>query len=329
MPIQPTPGDVHVNRPLTNISLAFAQEASNFVASRAFPVVSVDKQSDAYFVYPLEYWTNDEMKMRGPATESVGAGYEISTTTYYAKVWAIHRDIPDQLRANQDSPINVDREATEFVTAKALIKREKLFVATYMATGIWTYDYDGVVSSPSTNQVLQWNDANSDPIGDIQNAKTSILSLTGFEPNTLTVGYPVHSKLVNHPDIIARLNSGQTPGGPALANERRIAEILGVETYTVMKAIENTAQEGQAKSMSFIGGKKALLTYAPSRPGLMTPSAGYIFAWTGLMGATAEGYRIKRFRMEPIASDRVEIEMAFDMKLVSADLGAFFDTIIA
>jgi hypothetical protein len=41
------------------------------------------------------------------------------------------------------------------------------------------------------------------------------------------------------------------------------------------------------------------------------------------------GARIKRFRMEELAADRVEGEMAFDMKLVGADLGIFFYDAIA
>jgi hypothetical protein len=61
----------------------------------------------------------------------------------------------------------------------------------------------------------------------------------------------------------------------------------------------------------------------------MTPTAGYTFSWNGYLGAGAEGNRIKRFRIERLESDRVEIQMAFDLKLVAADLGYFFTSIIA
>jgi hypothetical protein len=61
----------------------------------------------------------------------------------------------------------------------------------------------------------------------------------------------------------------------------------------------------------------------------MTPTAGYTFSWTGHLGAGNEGNRIRSFRLEQIKADRVEIEMAFDQKLVSADLGYFWDTIVA
>jgi len=46
---QPTARDVHVNAPLTNISIAFLQTQDSFVASRVFPSIPVTKQSDRYY----------------------------------------------------------------------------------------------------------------------------------------------------------------------------------------------------------------------------------------------------------------------------------------
>jgi hypothetical protein len=60
----------------------------------------------------------------------------------------------------------------------------------------------------------------------------------------------------------------------------------------------------------------------------MTPSAGYIFDWAGFTGGGQQGQRIKTFRMEQLASDRVEIEAAFDMKRVASDLGVFFNDVL-
>jgi hypothetical protein len=328
--MQPTPGDVHVNVPLTNISIAFMQSQQNFVASRIFPNVPVDKQSDRYYTYDRGEFNRDEAKERAPSTESEGGGYTVDNTpTYFARVYAFHKDIDDQMRANADAVINPDRDATQYVTMKALIRREKIFVTNFFAGGLWSFDYDGVAAAPGANQVLQWNDANSNPIEDVRFAKTAILESTGFEPNKLVLGRKVYDKLVDHPDIIDRIKYGQTAGDAAMANRQTLAKLFEVDTIEVMNAIENTAVEGRAAVHSFIGGKKALLCYAAPTPGLMQPSAGYTFSWTGYMGAGAEGNRIRTFRMENLKSDRVEIEFAFDQKLISADLGFFWDSIVA
>jgi len=326
---QPTAGDVHVNRPLTNISIATIQSATNFVASQVFPIVPVEKQSDAYYSYDNAFWNTDEMEVRAPAAESAGSGYEVDATqTYFAKVWAIHKDIPDQVRANADPQINLDSDATKYVTLKALIRREKQFATTFLGSSIWSYERTGVSSSPGTGEVLQWNDAASTPIEDVWNAKEAILERTGFEPNKLVLGYSVYKALVNHPDFVDRVKYGQTTG-VAMIDTSELAQLFKVEQVLVMRAISNTAKESAAASHSFIGGKKALLCYAAPAPSLMMPSAGYIFSWTGYLGAGPDGNRIKRMRIDLRSCDRIEIEMAFDMKKISADLGAFWNNIVA
>lgn len=326
----PTPGDVHVNTPLTNISIAFLQNATNFVATRVFPNIPVTKQSDRYYTYDRGDFNRDEMEERAPGTESAGSGYKLDNTpTYYAPVYAIHKDIPDQVRSNADSVLSVDREATNFLTHKALIRREKLFVSKFFTTGVWGTDITGVSGAPSAGQAKQWNDSTSTPIENVRDAKRTILQSTGFEPNKLVLGRAVYDKLVDHPAVIDRIKYGNTPGGPARGTLALLAQLFEVDEVLVMNAIENTAKEGQTNSHSFIGGKHAMLVYSTPAPGLMTPTGGYTFSWTGYMGAGSEGNRISSFRMEHLRSDRVEIEMAFDMKLVSADLGVFWNGIVA
>jgi hypothetical protein len=247
--MNPTPGDVHVNTPLTNISIAFLQNAANFVSSRVFPNIPVTKQSDRYYVYERGDFNRDEMAERAPATESVGGGYKLDNTpTYFANRFSFHKDIPDEVRANADAVLNPDREATAYVTHKALIKREKLFVQKFFQAGLWGVDYTGVSSNPSGANLLQWNDANSTPIESVRAAKRSIAERTGFEPNKLVLGRAVYDALLDHPDIIDRLKYGQTAGGVANTSTSDLAALFKVEEILVMNAGENTAKEGAAAS---------------------------------------------------------------------------------
>jgi len=338
---QPSRGDVHVNMPLSNIAIAYLQAAEHFVAAKVFPNIPVMKQSDVYFSYDRGEFNRDEMEERLPGTETPGSGFDVDAdSVYYCRTYGIHHDIPDPIRANADGPINLDRDATEFVTRKALIKREVTWVTKYFTAGdpgdTWTFDVDGDTSrsgsfdptSAANNNVVYWDSASSTPIEDIRTLKRYGLESTGFEFNSLTVGQAVYDALIDHPDIVGRLDRGQTTG-PAMANQEALAALLGLSNVYVMKAIRNTAAKGQTASHSFIGGKNALLSYVPPTPGLMTPSAGYTFSWTGLLGNSADGMRIKKFRMENLASDRVEIEASYAQKLISADLGAFFGGIVS
>ena len=96
----------------------------------------------------------------------------------------------------------------------------------------------------------------------------------------------------------------------------------------VMDAIQNSALEGATASNDFIAGDHALLCYSAPSPGLMTPSAGYTFNWTGYLGGAA-GVQMKRFRMEHLESDRVEIQAAYDQEVISSSLGYFFPSVLA
>ena len=150
----------------------------------------------------------------------------------------------------------------------------------------------------------------------------------GFRPNKLTLARPVADVLFDHPSVISRLPTG-TADQPVTANERTLAAILGLDEVLIMDGIVNAAKEGLAESNQFFGGKSALLTYSPAAPTLMTPSAGYTFNWTGLVGSGNDGMRIKRFYIDALASDRIEIDMSYDQKLVAKDMGYFFGAIVA
>ncbi len=321
----PTPGDVHVNTPLTQISIAYLQNQAEFVAAQICPVIPVSKQADRYYVYNRGDFFRDQMQKRAPGAPAASVGYRLDNTpTYYCDVWAEAKPIPDQLRGNADAVINMDRDATEFLTQQALIRREKIFAANLFAAGKWAIDVTGVAAGPAAGQFLQWQDPASTPIEDVRAGKLAIKQATGYPANTLVLSEPVWLKLVDHPDIVDRVKYGQTAGRPATVTREALAAILELDRILVMGAIENTAAEGAVAAHSFIGGKNALLAHVAPTPGLLTPSAAYTFSWTGYMGAGPEGNRIKRFRWEIIASDIVEIEMALDVKQVASEMGYFF-----
>lgn len=314
---QPTPGDAHVNGPLTNISIAWLQTQSNFVATQAFPVVPVEKQSDLYYEFDRNDFFRDEAKPRAPATESAGGGFKLSQTTYSANVEAYHKDIDDQLRANADTILQLDRAGTEFVSLKMAIRRERRWTTGFFGTGIWGTD---VTPSPL------WSvGATATPQKDVETGKMAIQSATGFKPNTMIVGSRVNSALKTCQEVRDQFKYTSADS----IDETMLARFFGIDRYMVASGVWQSANEGATAVFDFIQGKHALLCYVNPAPSIMMPSAGYTFAWRGLVGSGGDGVRIKKFRMEQIEADRVEGEMAFDMKVVAAALGYFFNSAVA
>ena len=324
----PTRQQIHIDRALTNISVAWMQQASAFIADRVFPIVPVQKQSDRYFQYLREDWYRDEAKKRAPATESAGGEYEIDNTpTYFCEKIAFHKEVTEEERVNADSPLAPDRDATEFVTTKLLLRREVDFVQTYFQPGVWGTELDGVAGAPGPGEFRRWDDPASTPIQDITTAQMAILSATGYKPMTLVLGANVYAALRNHEDILGRIVFTQR----GVVTPDILAHLFDVNEVLISSAVRNIAAKGAAEDTDFIAGDHAMLTYRPQRAGLRTPSAGYIFAWTGLMGAGAYGNRIQRLPMPllGLGTERIEGEMAYDMRRVAAELGYFFNQAVS
>ena len=317
---QPSAAQVHaVDVPLTNVSTAYQQSDDHFIATKVFPILPVEKKTDKYYTYTKNDWFRDEAKPRADATESAGSGYGLSTAGYSCDVFALHKDIGEQARANADASIDLEQDATRFLTQRMLLRQEIQWVTDCFGTGIWATDL-----TPSS----LWSDFTaSDPIEDIETGKETILSTTGQEANTLVLGYQVYRKLKNHPDIIDRIKYVTKVDGRVVTPEL-LAAMFDVKRVFVAKAVKATNVEGETAVYAFAHGKHALLLNVADNPGLLTPSAGYTFSWRY---ANALGANVGITRMDvPLAKAiRVEAEVSFDNKIVGTDLGYFFNGAVA
>lgn len=312
---EPTQSDAHIDEVLTQISIAYAQDESNFVAPKVFPNIPVDKQTDKYWTFTKNDWFRDEAEKRADNTESVGSGYTLSTDSFYCDVWAFHRDLGYQLRANADAALRLEANASRFVTQRLLLRQEIQWATDFFTTGVWGTDLT------PTNL---WSDyVNSDPVEDVETGKEAILSVTGHEANTLVLGYQVFRKLKNHPDFRDRIKY--------TSSENVTADLLGrifeVERVLVCKSIKATNRKGATGAYSFVHGKNALLMHVAPSPAPETPSAGYTFSWTGIAGGNT--IAMDAFDIRKTKTRRVEGEMAWDNKVTGTDLGYFFSGAVA
>lgn len=327
---QPTYGDVHVQAALTQIATAYLQDTKNYVADQIFPNVPVEHQADKYFRYSKSDFFRDEAQKRADATESAGGGFGLDTASYSAAVWAWHKDIGDQTRRNQDPAVDIDVATTKIVMQKLLIRRDRFFMTKYVTTGVWGTDVTGAATGNGTTTATYWSDdANGDPFTDIALAQTTILQNTGFEPNVLLISWAVYQALRKHPLVLDRIKY-TTPALAEKVTPQLLAEAFDIEKVVVSRGVYNAAAEGVTDSFAFMMGKSALLCYAAPAPGLMVPSAGYTFSWSGFSGIDTMGVRMLQIPMPWLGNNtvRTEGEMAFDMQVVGSDLGYFFSNIV-
>ncbi len=314
---QPTAKDAHYDQFLTNISTAYIQAQSRFIATKVFKIVNVDKQSNKYPTYTQNDWFRDEAKVRGDSEESAGGGYTLSNDSYYCDVYGFHKDIGDQLRQNADAVYDLDREATEFVTMKMLLKQEIKWMADYFGA-VWGTNLTGGAN------FTQFSDfATSAPIDVVTTGCETIEQNTGFNPNTLVMGLQVYNKLKQHPDFVDRV---KYTSDEAVTTEI-MARLFDVERVLIARAVKATNVEGATGAYDFVSGKSMLLCYVPPNPGLLTPAAGYTFSWD--YAPVGGAVPISRYRIDTKKTDRIEGEGAFDNKLVATNLGYYWASVVA
>jgi hypothetical protein len=322
-----TPSAVHIDQPLSNLTLAYVQEQTNFIADKVFPTVGVQRQSDKYYTYDRANMNRSgDVKKLAPRTEVNRIGMEISNDSYFADVFGLGMDFDEQTLANEDAMLEIRSAGAQTLTNRLMIHREEQFADNFFSAGIWATD-----NTPSN----LWSDyTNSTPLTDVTTARRTMqLGSGGFKPNTMVVGKEVRDILVNHPDVLARLNGGATVTNTALITDAKLAEIFEVENFYVMEAVKNGAVEGLAESNAFIGGKNALLVHTPRSAGLMTPAAGLTFAWNNIPGVNNLGVTVESFSDDALkrqqVAEHIQVKMSYDMKVVGADLGYFFEDVVA
>ena len=331
----PTVSDLHVDAALTDVSVAYDQAESAFVAGTIFPVVPVQKKSDQFYEYLRADWHRSDAKGRAPGAPIAMSGWRLSQTTYNCERYGLGHAITDPERDNADPAVqNLEGDATDYLTQQLLLRDETDWVSAFFATSIWTgasstTDMTGASTAPASTgtHFLQWDNVASTPIEDIHGEQGAVQKRTGKKPNTLAIGWEVWNHLRDHPDVLDRIKFTQT----GIPTADLLAALFDVDRVVVASAMQDTAVEGSTTvTNAYLVGKNALLCYVPASPGLKTPSAGYQFVWVGRTGtpATGRGARMKRYRNEPLESDIIEAEKWRDFKVIGADLGAFFSAAV-
>lgn len=326
------PGDLHVNRNLTTVMVAYQQQASQFIADRIFPNIPVDRPTDFYNKMGRKAFLQSNMQKRAPRTETPGVDWNFTRDTFATEVWGLHHDVEDQMRSTADENWNLDRTGTELITQQALIRRELEWYDSFFSTGVWQDDVTGVTTSPGAGEFQRFDESGSSPINVFRKARRRFHKRTGLRPNFVLFGSGVWDTIIDHPEFIERIKYTQSA---ISLSQQLVASALEIDNVYVSEAVQATDQTDELNAdvvpdTEYIGGEgDFLLGYANPRPSRENPSAGYTFSWRGYLGASAFGGRIKKFRMEAIAADRIEIESAYDFKVVSPELGSFYSGAVA
>ena len=325
--------DVHFDRPLTNVAIAFFQNVRRFVSHRFFPIMRVMKASDKFDFYPIGYFNHIPETHRDEEANANSVGLKKIEKAYSVGDDALRCFVSDKKRANVDNQLALDRGATRLVTEGLNIRKEKDFADAYLATGKWTTDVQGV-ASPSGAQVKKWSDSSADPIEEYKTQRETFVKVSGgFEPNKGIITYDALTKISEHVNVVDRVVYGGSSERPAHVSVQALAELFELDELLVMQSIYNTALPGVEDaqgyppvSNAFIAAGKFLVGYVPDQINLLEPAAGVTFLWDEYVQHDEEGGpSIRRYRgAEGKKGEYIEGEQAIDQNQVAPDLGMLF-----
>ena len=329
---QPTQASVYVVPEVGQMVQAFLQESKGFVAGRVFPHVGVQQQGGKYKTFPRGYFFRDEMRKRADATPSAGGGFKIEEASYLAEVYAWHTKQGMQTMANAKM-VDIDRAAAEMMAHKAMISLERDFFSNFFATTKWSTDI-AFDPTPTGAERMSWMDATAKPIADLKYAKRQVHKRTGKHINKWVFSSDVFDVLSEHPNVVNRVNAGQTPGGPAEVNEQVIARLCGVDEIIVADGIYTTNAENETPAndaFDYIAPTGALGLFVVPNPTPMTATAGVRIDWEGyLNGAAGQfGEVVSRWWDQDCKAWKYEVEQARVLHQVSPDLGVFLGNLLS
>jgi len=313
----PTSGDVHIDSALSEIAIAYKNKS--FIADQVFPLVTVEKQSDKYYVWDKGSWLTNQVEVRTPGDLYPEGRMKLSNDEYFADIFHLGYAIPWEKKKNADAAINLERSGTNWLAHQFALNREIQIAADIFVTAVWDTNPDVGAD------FVAWDDEdNANPPEDIDGYKDTVLQNTGIEPNTLVIGKQVFSKLRRNPVLLDMFKYT----GRGILNEQQVAEALDIERLIIGKAVQRTSLEGAAAAtQAFVWGKNALLLYVAPAPAIDEPSAGYTFVWdldgSGFTTAIIPTVQEERDR------DFLKGKHAFDYKITGSDLGVFLEDVIS
>lgn len=320
-------GSFKPNIYLTNMSMAYFQDASRYVAKTIFPICPVQLSSARFYTFSKADLLRDNVQRKpqfGKVTPAQFGHQDQSYNCYVDQVIVGIDQISslDYTRTNAPGIIDPRRAKARFIAEQMNLHQDIIFAKNFFQPGVWSNQWTGVTTTPSTNQFYKFSDANCDPVTLFDTLCTSVEQNTGRRPNRLGLGKNAFNALKSNPTVLERVKYGGSSANPATVNEKVLAELFGIEKVVVFSSIYNAGGVGE-EDMNFIcDPDSAILAYATNSPAIDEPSAGYIFTWDML----GNGQYMPTMQYPGEAgthSEFMEGLFSADMKKTADDLAVF------
>lgn len=319
---------------LTNLSMAYFQDMSKYVAKKVFPIVPVQLSSSFYYEFDKGDLARNNMKRKPQMGKVTPAQMGHTENSYQCHVDQIITGIDeisalDYNRSKAPTSIDPRKAKARFIAEQMNLALDVQFAENFFNKDVWSNTLTGSTTESAGSTFIKFDDANCDPIQLFDDLKLQIEEEGRRTPNKLSLGAKAFIALKNNPVILERVKFGGSTANPAKVTENVLAQLFGIDEVLVFYSTYNAAGVGEEDDMQFIcNPNDALLSYTTSAPAIDEPSAGYIFAWD-MLGNGQFMPTLQWPGENGTHTEFIEGLMAHDMKKTSDCLAIYLSDCVA
>lgn len=322
---------VHIDRALTNVSLAYKNEG--YIAEQVAPILPVTKRSDKYFVYSREAFLRSSgldpngrpLSIRRPTAEAAEVDYTLSTDNFFCEEMALSDLVPYEEIQNADEPLQPIMDAQEGLSERVMLDNE--IATAYIAMNAANYASSNKATLTTGGSGTSWasyGSASSVPFTNFSTAKNTVRSGIMRVPNALTINYQAAEILSNHPAYIDRYKytTSETATKSGLNPVVRGLEVIEGTAIKITSAEGATTTTGDVWVDS--GGNAAALVHFKGRG--TGPKTMHFMRTFEAPDAQAgvRGLITKRFELPTRGSSKIQVSTTRDWKGVAVDSNGKF-----
>jgi hypothetical protein len=316
MPI-PLARDAHFDVPLSNFAVsAFNTDDAQYVGMQLMPEVPVGKQSDKYYVIERGAFQRVPATIRARGTHARRVQFTVTSGSYYANNYALATETPLEDLANADNAIQL-RENNTVLLVNGLKLDQERRIANLVCS------ITNVGSGYQPSGTTKWNNANSDPVAQVNTGHAFIRQRTGLKANVALIDFDTLQVVRRHPLL---LDLYKYTSGGELA-DAQIAGLFKVQRLLVAQAVvENQIEGTAASSMTNVWGNRLILAHVGAATGLKSTTFGVRFRWTDPVYPAAFG--VQTAVENQAGQKKVEVQEAGyyqDERIVAPELAYTID----
>ncbi|MEM9235195.1 MAG: hypothetical protein AAGB14_00350 [Verrucomicrobiota bacterium] len=303
------------NHVLTKTASEFAVNEAEYAAPALAPVFPAAVQAATFPVWLRENMlTVPDLKARAPGAPYERLDMEIGNDTFATRDYGAEVALDDRQKAIYASAFDADRGKIQRGTRVLMLNKERRIHALVTGAGVPT-------STPGT----KWDQANADPIGDVDTVKEVIHDNCGMDPNVMVIPRDVFNILKELPVILDKIKYTQR----GVITPELLAPIFGVSKIVIAGAVQNSAADGQALSIAKVWADSIVLAYVNSAIDIESPTFARTFAWNGYTKAGRGEIGVKTYRDDNANSAIHQLMHDVDEKLAAAACGYHLSDVLA